>query len=74
MTVNLKGTLIHLYRYKLVGRCGNIQQFSDDHFHFLSETKKKKRTIEKVLEREKRKDEVLAEERRLTGLDICSRI
>ena len=35
---------------------------------------KKKRKIEKVLEREKRKDEVLAEERRLTGLDICSRI
>ena len=64
-----------MYRCKLVGRCGNIQQFSDDHFHFLSETKKKKkRKIEKVLEREKRKDEVLAEERRLTGLDICSRI
>ena len=63
-----------MYRYKLVGRCGNIQQFSDDHFHFLSETNKQKRKIEKVLEREKRKDEVLAEERRLTGLDICSRI
>ena len=62
-----------MYRYKLVGRCGNIQQFSDDRFHFLSETTKK-RKIEKVLEREKRKDEVVAEERRLTGLDICSRI
>lgn len=40
----------------------------------LVKQKKKKRKIEKVLEREKRKDEVVAEERRLTGLDICSRI
>ena len=73
MTINL-GNLIYLYRYKLVCRCGNIQQFSDDHFHFLSETnKQKKLKIEKVLEREKRKDEVVAEERGLAGLDTCSR-
>ena len=57
MTVNLKGTLIHLYRYKLVGRCGNIQQFSDDHFHFLSETKKKKKKgrLKKCLKERKEK-------------------
>lgn len=35
--------------------------------------KQKKLKIEKVLGREKRKDEVVAEERRLTGLDTCSR-
>ena len=36
--------------------------------------KQKKRKVEKVLEREKIKDEVVAEERRLTGLDRCSGI
>ena len=39
----------------------------------VKQTNKKKLKIEKVFEREKRKDEVVAEERRLTRLDICSR-